>query len=87
MPENKRSLKILVIGPTGHGGSYLCIELCQRGHHVTGLSRNPSTIGPHENYKPKVFDISAATFTELHEALEGYDVVIKFSLGNFTYDQ
>jgi putative NADH-flavin reductase len=71
-------LNILVIGPTGHGGSYLCIELCERGHHVTGLSRNPATIGEHKNYTPKAFDVTKCTFTELHEALKGYDVVIKY---------
>lgn len=79
MTETKNPLNILVIGPTGHGGSYLCVELCNRGHHVTGLSRNPSTIGEHENYTPKVFDVSKSTFTELRTALEGYDVVIKYT--------
>jgi hypothetical protein len=78
MTEKKTPLNILVIGPTGHGGSYLCVELCNRGHHVTGLSRNPSTIGEHENYTPKTFDVSKSTFTELRQALEGYDVVIKY---------
>jgi putative NADH-flavin reductase len=80
MTEKKTPLNILVIGPTGHGGSYLCVELCNRGHHVTGLSRNPSTIGEHENYTPKTFDVSKSTFTELRQALEGYDVVIKYPL-------
>jgi putative NADH-flavin reductase len=71
-------LNILVIGPTGHGGSYLCVELCERGHNVTGLSRNPATIGDHKNYTPKTFDVAESTFTELHQVLEGYDVVIKY---------
>ena len=75
----QKRLNVLVIGPTGHGGSYLCVELCNRGHHVTGLSRNPSTIGTHDNYTPKSFDVSACTFTELHQALSGYDVVIKYT--------
>ena len=71
-------LNILVIGPTGHGGSYLCLELCERGHQVTGLSRNPSKIGEHPNYHPKVFDVANSSFTDLRKALEGYDVVIKY---------
>ena len=71
---------ILVIRPTGHGGSYLCVELCNHGHHVTGLSRNPSSIGMHPNYTPKPFDIANSTFTELHQAMAGYDVVIKYDL-------
>jgi putative NADH-flavin reductase len=70
-------LNILIIGPTGHGGSYLCIELCDRGHQVTGLSRNPTTIGEHPNYHPKAFDVVNSSFPELHQALVGYDVVIK----------
>jgi hypothetical protein len=71
-------LNVLVIGPTGHGGSYLVLELCGRGHNVTGLSRRPETIGTHPKYTPKPFDVVNCSFTELHEALSGYDVVIKY---------
>jgi putative NADH-flavin reductase len=72
------SLSILVIGSTGHGGSYLCIELCNRGHKVTGLARNPAKLGTHANYIPKQLDVVNCSFAELHQALEGYDVVIKY---------
>jgi hypothetical protein len=71
-------LRILVIGSTGHGGSYLCIELCNRGHKVTGLARNPEKLGTHANYIPKQLDVVNCSFTELHQGLEGYDVVIKY---------
>jgi len=80
MSASKKPLDILVIGPTGHGGSYLCLELCGRGHKVTGLSRNPTTIGEHKNYIPKVFDVVECSFTELRLALAGYDVVVKYNL-------
>jgi putative NADH-flavin reductase len=76
--SDKKPLNILVIGPTGHGGSYLVIELCERGHNVTGLSRKPETIGTHPKYTPKPFDVVNCSFTELHQALSGYDVVIKY---------
>ena len=76
--SEKKPLNVLVIGPTGHGGSYLVIELCDRGHNVTGLSRKPETIGTHPKYTPKSFDVFNCTFTELHQALSGYDVVIKY---------
>ena len=68
-------LKTLVIGPTGHGGSYLVVELVSRGHHVTGLARHPQTIGSHPLYTPKVLDVANCSFTELHETMAGYDVV------------
>lgn len=76
--SQRKPLKILVIGPTGHGGSYLCLELCGRGHQVYGLSRNPGTIGEHPNYHPIVFDIVNSSFTELHKTMDGYDVVVKY---------
>jgi len=76
--SDKKALNILVIGPTGHGGSYLVLELCGRGHHVTGLSRRPETIGTHPKYTPKPFDVVNCSFTELHQTLSGYDVVIKY---------
>lgn len=72
-----KSLKVLVIGSTGHGGSYLCVELVSRGHHVTGLARHPDKLGRHPLYTPKVFDVEAASFLDLVEALKGYDVVVK----------
>ncbi|PVH77483.1 hypothetical protein DL98DRAFT_423605 [Cadophora sp. DSE1049] len=71
----KKQLKTLVIGATGHGGSYLCVELVNRGHKVTGLARNPGKLGPHEFYTPRKFDIVECSFAELMEELKGFDVV------------
>ncbi|KAF4547618.1 Hypothetical protein D9617_39g039530 [Elsinoe fawcettii] len=70
------SLSVLVLGSTGHGGSYLCHELVKRGHKVTGMARNPSKIGSHPLYQPKAFDILGCPLLELIEALKGYDVVV-----------
>lgn len=36
-----KELSVTVIGSTGYAGSHTCIELLARGHHVTGVSRNP----------------------------------------------
>lgn len=71
-------LRVLVIGSTGHGGSYLCVELVNRGHHVTGLSRNPEKLGKHPLYTPLAFDVVEANFLDLINVLKGYDVVVKY---------
>ena len=75
--SQKKPLKVLVIGATGHGGSYLCVELTNRGHHVTGMARSPEKLGHHELYTPKKFDVVESPFLELIEAVKGYDVVVK----------
>ncbi len=80
------SLSVLVIGATGHGGSYLCLELVNRGHRVTGLSRKPSTLGQHRLYNPKVFDVVGAPFLDLVEEFKGdYDVVVKYGTATIEY--
>lgn len=75
--ESQKPLNVLVIGATGHGGSYLCVELVSRGHHVTGMTRTPSRLGRHTLYTPKEFDIENEPFLHLIEALKGYDLVVK----------
>ena len=75
-----KSLSILIIGATGHGGSYLCVELLGRGHRVTGMARKPPSLGEHRFYTPKVFDVVEAPFLSLVEELRGgYDVVVKYA--------
>jgi putative NADH-flavin reductase len=69
-------LKFAVIGPSGLGGSYLCIELLNRGHSVTGLSRNPESLGSHPRYTPQKLDINAVSISELASAFTGYDVIV-----------
>ena len=78
IPKAKKPLKIAVLGPAGFGGSYVCVELINRGHHVTGISRNPHKLGTHKLYSTVSLDLQAATIDELAEAFEGHDVVIEY---------
>lgn len=72
----KKPLRIGVIGPTGYGGSHVCVELVDRGHHVVGVSRNPEKLGSHDHYEPRPVDIEESTENELAKALEDVDVLI-----------
>jgi putative NADH-flavin reductase len=38
------SMKIAVAGASGRAGSRIAVELARRGHHVTGIARNPDRI-------------------------------------------
>ncbi|KAM5355042.1 hypothetical protein ACJ41O_001688 [Fusarium nematophilum] len=69
-------LKIGVIGPTGFGGSHLCVELINRGHTVRGLSRHPESLGQHRSYTAHSIDVSNCPQHELAEALGGLDVLV-----------
>lgn len=69
-------LTIGVIGPAGFSGSYVCVELLNRGHHVVGFSRNPEKIGSHARYTPKAVDINERSIEELAETFRGLDVLI-----------
>ncbi|GAB7349164.1 hypothetical protein MBLNU459_g8101t1 [Dothideomycetes sp. NU459] len=69
-------LKIGVIGPAGFGGSYLCVELINRGHEVIGLSRSPSKLGSHALYTPRALDVASETVEQLAEAFAGIDVLV-----------
>jgi putative NADH-flavin reductase len=75
MPTAK-PLHVGVIGPTGFGGSYLTVELLNRGHSVIGISRNPGKLGKHERYIPRPVDIDAVSISELAEQFEGIDVLV-----------
>jgi putative NADH-flavin reductase len=76
MAHAKESLKIGVIGPAGFGGSYLCIELINRGHQVFGISRNPEKLGVHRSYRPIAADINALSIAELSQVFSGLEVVV-----------
>ena len=76
MPQPKMKLKVGVIGPAGFGGSYLCVELINRGHEVIGISRNPEKIGAHELYTLRKVDVSVQNIEELAEAFGGLDVLV-----------
>lgn len=69
-------LKIAVIGPAGFGGSYLCVELINRGHNVIGISRNPAKLGKHERYIPRPVDIDAAPIEKIAETFKDADALV-----------
>ncbi|KAJ2901608.1 nad-dependent epimerase dehydratase [Zalerion maritima] len=69
-------LRVGVIGPAGFGGSYLCVELIDRGHHVVGLSRNPQKLGSHALYEPRPVDVDNASEAELAKAMSDVQVVV-----------
>ncbi|KAF2467464.1 uncharacterized protein BDR25DRAFT_374773 [Lindgomyces ingoldianus] len=75
MPTSK-PLRIGVIGPAGFGGSYLCVELLNRGHTVIGISRSPQKLGKHERYIPRSIDIDDVSSSELAKVFEGVDVLV-----------
>jgi putative NADH-flavin reductase len=77
IPKTKKPLKIAVLGPAGFGGSYVCVELINRGHHVTGISRSPEKLGSHKLYTPLSVDLQKGTIDELADAFRGHDVVIE----------
>lgn len=69
-------MRVAVLGPTGLGGSYTAKELIDRGHDVTGLSRNPDKLGSHQRYKPEVLDLVDANVADIANALGGFDCVV-----------
>jgi putative NADH-flavin reductase len=78
VPKAKKPLKIAVLGPAGFGGSYLCVELINRGHHVTGISRNPEKVGSHKLYSTLSVNLETSSSDELAEAFKGFDVIIEY---------
>ncbi|CAN9366092.1 unnamed protein product [Alternaria alternata] len=70
------SLRVGVIGPAGFGGSYLCVELLNRGHTVFGISRNPEKLGKHPRYVPRPVDIDEVSTEDLAKQFEGIDVLV-----------
>lgn len=69
-------LKVAVIGPAGFGGSYLSVELLNRGHTVIGISRNPAKLGKHERYIPRSVDIDTASIEEIAEKFKDADALV-----------
>jgi putative NADH-flavin reductase len=55
-------------------------ELLNRGHSVTGISRNPNSFGTHKRYTGVSLNILEAPTSEFAAALKGYDVVIWYAL-------
>jgi putative NADH-flavin reductase len=72
----KKTLTVGVIGPAGFGGSYVCLELIRRGHHIIGISRHPEKLGSHPLYTPRRGDIAELSIEELAETFRGVDVLV-----------
>lgn len=67
-------MKVAVIGITGMTGGPVAEELLSRGHHVTGISRNPLGVAARDGlwlHPADVMDIK-----RLGEAIAGHDVVV-----------
>ncbi|QGC72646.1 NAD(P)-dependent oxidoreductase [Bordetella parapertussis] len=67
-------MKIALIGITGRVGSRLADELLRRGHHVTGIARDPASVRPQPNLTARQGD--AAVPEDLAPILAGHDAVI-----------
>ena len=65
---------IAILGITGNAGSRIAAELLARGHHVTGIARDPSKAPARAGLTVVAADATqAATLAPL---LEGHDVVV-----------
>lgn len=71
-----KPLRVGVIGSSGFGGSYLSVELLNRGHTVIGISRYPEKLGKHERYIPRPVDMDQLSISELSKQFEGIDVLV-----------
>ncbi|KAF2831808.1 NAD(P)-binding protein [Ophiobolus disseminans] len=69
-------LRVGIIGATGFGGSYLSLELLNRGHTVIGLSRHPEKLGQHARYEPRPVDIDKVTISALAQKFSDIDVLV-----------
>jgi NADH dehydrogenase len=67
-------MNVLVAGGTGFIGQYLCVELDDRGHDVTALSRDPSDADPPDSVETVTGDVTA--YDSIEGAFEGQDVVV-----------
>lgn len=72
-------LRVGVIGPAGFGGSYLTIELLNRGHTVIGLSRNPEQLGKHPRYKSHSVDIDHVSISQLSQLISSSNISVLIS--------
>ena len=68
-------MKIAIIGASGNIGSRIVKEALQRGHEVTGISRNTSKI-TEKNSKLHLVNCDIFNPSELGKHLENKDVVI-----------
>jgi uncharacterized protein len=66
--------KIAIIGATGRVGSQLLAEALRRGHSVTAIARNVSSLAGRSDLVSKSLDVSDAQ--AYAQAVAGHDVVI-----------
>lgn len=79
------SLKITVYGASGMIGSGITNEALNRGHHVTGITRNPSKIkAKHENLSTAKGDVTDSK--TVAKQIAGQDVVISAVRGKNSAD-
>ncbi|KAF2281349.1 NAD(P)-binding protein [Westerdykella ornata] len=71
-----KPLRVGVIGATGFGGSYLTVELINRGHTVIGIARHPEKLGKHERYVPRAVDLDQISISELAQQFFDIDVLV-----------
>ena len=67
-------MKIAIIGYTGFVGSAVVKEALDRGHHVTGIARNPTKLPAHPNLTPVKGDVFDTD--HLAQQLIGHEAVI-----------
>lgn len=68
------SMKIALIGATGHVGHYFLNEALQRGHAVTALVRDPSKLAARDGLGVVQADVSDPA--QVASAVAGHEVVI-----------
>jgi len=74
--SSPKPLRVGIIGAAGFGGSYLSVEVLNRGHTVIGISRNPEKLGKHERYIPRSVNIDEVSIGELANKFEDIDVLV-----------
>lgn len=70
-------MKVALIGFTGRVGSRILAELLRRGHTVTGVARDVTTVTPQPGVVVKNAD--ATNVSQLASLLAGHDAVISAS--------
>lgn len=67
-------MSIALVGATGNIGSRILDEALSRGHHVTGITRDPKKLAAREGLK--VRHGSTTDFTGFANVLKGHDAAI-----------
>jgi putative NADH-flavin reductase len=66
-------MKIALVGATGNAGSRVLTELVNRGHHVTGIVRNPEKLETSDQVSAAATD---GTTASLAKEIAGHDAVV-----------